>query len=188
MHAFSKLHTALDVLPEFRGRSRHGLYGDSVLEMDWAVGRLLDVLEELKLSESTFVYLTSDNGGHVEERGVRGDVQGGYNGVLKGGKGMGGMEGGIRMPTVVRYPPKIKPGTVIDVPVSTMDLMPTMLKMAGGDVGRELADRVVDGKNVLPLLSGETNDSPHQFMFHYCKWSIHAVRWIEDRQHTWKVN
>ncbi|KAF0293524.1 Steryl-sulfatase [Amphibalanus amphitrite] len=188
MHSFSKMHTSLSVTDEFAGKSRHGLFGDSIMEMDWAVGRILDILKELQLDDNTFVYFTSDNGGHVEERGIRGDVQGGYNGVLKGGKGMGGMEGGIRMPTLVRYPPLIKPGTVVEQTVSQMDLLPTAMAMLGVDAAAALPDRVIDGKNMLPLLTGASPHSPHRFLFHYCKATVHSARWVEDDAHTWKVH
>ena len=79
-----QVHTFLATVPEFRGKSRHGLYGDSILELDWAVGEILGELRRLGMEDNTLVYLTSDNGGHLEERGAAGDVQGGYNGELKG--------------------------------------------------------------------------------------------------------
>ncbi|XP_037094329.1 steryl-sulfatase-like [Pollicipes pollicipes] len=188
MHSFCKMHAALAVADEFRGKSRHGLYGDSVLELDWAVGRILHTLRRLGLDRNTFVYFTSDNGGHTEERGINGDVQGGFNGPLKGGKGMGGMEGGIRMPTMVRYPPRVPAGSVVDLPVSSMDLLPTALRLAGLDVSRELPNREIDGRDMLPLLSGAAHVSPHRFLFHYCKATIHSARWMEDAAHTWKVH
>ena len=83
------MHTFLATVPEFRGKSRHGLYGDSILELDWAVGEILGELRRLGMEDNTLVYLTSDNGGHLEERGAAGDVQGGYNGELKGMKRCG---------------------------------------------------------------------------------------------------
>ncbi|KAI8522097.1 hypothetical protein Bbelb_018510 [Branchiostoma belcheri] len=69
-HSFLKVHTALFATEEFEGRSLHGRYGDNVEEMDWAVGLILDAVEKRGLSHKTFVYLTSDNGGHVEEISV----------------------------------------------------------------------------------------------------------------------
>lgn len=82
--AFSHTHTSLDVAPEFRGKSKHGRYGDNVLELDWGVGQLMSGLDRLGLSDNTLVYFTSDNGAHLEERGVHGEVDGGSNGILKG--------------------------------------------------------------------------------------------------------
>ena len=79
-----QVHTFLATTPEFRGKSRHGIYGDSILELDWAVGEILSELGRLGLADNTLVYLTSDNGGHLEERNAAGDVHGGYNGVLRG--------------------------------------------------------------------------------------------------------
>ncbi|XP_037071641.1 steryl-sulfatase-like [Pollicipes pollicipes] len=188
LHAFSKVHTALATVPEFRGRSRHGLYGDSVLELDWAVGEILAELDRLGLADNTLVYLTSDNGGHLEERGVAGDVQGGYNGPLRGGKGMAGMEGGIRVPTLLRYPPLARPGSTIDAPVSQMDLFPTVLSVAGVDAKTYVGDRVLDGRDLTQLITGQSSRSPHEVMFHYCSEAIHALRWVENENTTWKVH
>ncbi|KAF0288948.1 Steryl-sulfatase [Amphibalanus amphitrite] len=188
IHAFSKVHTFLATVPEFRGKSRHGLYGDSVLELDWAVGEILSELRRLGLADDTIVYLTSDNGGHLEERGAAGDVQGGYNGPLRGGKLMGAMEGGIRVPTLLRYPPLVRPGTTIDAPVSLMDLFPTVLNVAGIDVkSTPVGDRTLDGRDLTPLLTGRADRSPHEFLFHYCTDVVHAVRWMENASTTWKV-
>lgn len=183
--SFSKVHTALVTAQEFRGVSRHGVYGDSVEEMDWAVGRILSLLGPLGLVNSTFVYFTSDNGAHLEEVGVQGQRQGGYNGMLRGGKLMGGMEGGIRVPTLVRYPPLVKPGLIVDAPVSLMDISTTLIELA--DV-HPPQNGVTDGRSLVSLLSNSTNESPHQFLFHYCGAKIHAARFIENTTTVWKAH
>ena len=67
-----------------RGNSSHGRYGDEVMELDWSVGQIMQSLHELHLLNNTLVYFTSDNGGHVEERGIHGNREGGYNGVYRG--------------------------------------------------------------------------------------------------------
>ncbi|KFZ58255.1 Steryl-sulfatase, partial [Antrostomus carolinensis] len=82
--SYLHVHTALYASKNFRGKSKHGLYGDAVEEMDWSVGQVLDVLEKYNLSNKTLVYFTSDQGAHVEEISSSGEVHGGYNGIYKG--------------------------------------------------------------------------------------------------------
>jgi len=104
------VHTALHASKEFQGKSRHGPYGDDVEEMDWSVGEIVNALERLGFLDNTLVYFTSDHGGHLElwNNGVQ---EGGWNGIFRGGKGQGGMDGGIRMPTTVMWKGHIQPNT-----------------------------------------------------------------------------
>lgn len=101
------------------------------------------------------------------------------------GKGQS-WEGGIRVPTVAVWKDHITPGIEINEPTNTMDIFTTMVELSGASVP---TDRVIDGKNILPLLTQEQSRSPHKFMFHYCGTSIHAVRY---RPHlgnvTWKAH
>ena len=82
--SFVQAHTALYNNEQFRNHSVHGRYGDNLEEMDWSVGEVLTSLKKLGLEENTLVYLTSDNGGHVEEFTDDGERQGGWNGIYKG--------------------------------------------------------------------------------------------------------
>ncbi|XP_005487596.2 steryl-sulfatase isoform X4 [Zonotrichia albicollis] len=82
--SYLHVHTALYASENFKGKSKHGLYGDAVEEMDWSVGQVLDVLEKHNLNDKTLVYFTSDQGAHVEEISSAGEVHGGYNGIYKG--------------------------------------------------------------------------------------------------------
>lgn len=82
--SFMHVHTALFCSDEFKGRSAHGAYGDNVEEMDWAVGKIMEKLDDLGLRNKTFVYFSSDNGGHIEEVGINGEREGGYNGHFRG--------------------------------------------------------------------------------------------------------
>ncbi|XP_066268203.1 steryl-sulfatase-like [Branchiostoma lanceolatum] len=174
-------HTALLPYKEFRGKSRHGLYGDAVEEMDWSIGVVMATLDRLGLTNNTFVYFTSDNGAHMEI----GDA-GGWNGMYKGSKGQGGSEGGIRMPTLVQWPRKIKAGTVVTEPTSQMDIFPTVADILQAPLPQ---DRVMDGRNILPLLGGAKQPSPHDFMFHYCGNVLHAVRYRPKKGNvTWKAH
>ncbi|KAL3865109.1 hypothetical protein ACJMK2_006738 [Sinanodonta woodiana] len=84
--AWSHTHTFLATAREFEGKSKHGRYGDAVEELDWGVGRILEALDRLNIKNNTLVYFTSDNGGHLEEKGLNGEVDGGCNGILLGFK------------------------------------------------------------------------------------------------------
>ncbi len=108
--------------------------------LDDSVGSVLRKLEELKLAESTIVVFMSDNGGLVQTRS---------NGALRAGKGWL-YEGGIRVPLFVRWPGKVRAGTVSAVPIAIEDVYPTLVEAAGGNV----SERGLDGVSLLPLLGG----------------------------------
>ena len=95
-------------------------------------------------------------------------------------------DGGVRMPTVVSWPGHIPAGISIDQPTSSMDLLPTVAKLTGADLPQ---DRVIDGKELLPLLTNQTQESSHEFIFHYCGNQIHAVRYHpKDSDTVWKAH
>ncbi|NXI53949.1 STS sulfatase, partial [Chloroceryle aenea] len=182
--SYLHVHTALYASKSFRGKSRHGLYGDAVEEMDWSVGQVLDVLEKHNLSDKTLVYFTSDQGAHVEEISSSGEVHGGYNGIYKGGKSMN-WEGGIRVPGLLRWSGVIQAGAYIDEPTSNMDIFPTIVKLAKAQLP---SDRIIDGHDLMPLLQGKVTRSKHEFLFHYCNAYLNAVRWHpENSESVWKV-
>nr|XP_019570134.1 PREDICTED: arylsulfatase E [Rhinolophus sinicus]XP_019570135.1 PREDICTED: arylsulfatase E [Rhinolophus sinicus] len=183
--SFLHVHTPLVTTEKFLGTSLHGLYGDNVEEMDWMVGRVLDALDTEGLTNRTLVYFTSDHGGSLESQ-LGNNQYGGWNGIYQGGKGMGGWEGGIRVPGIVRWPGVLPAGRVIQEPTSLMDVFPTVVQLAGGQVPQ---DRVIDGRDLLPLLLGKAQHSDHEFLLHYCESFLHAVRWHQrDRGAVWKVH
>ncbi|KAF1564077.1 Arylsulfatase D, partial [Eudyptes moseleyi] len=183
--SFLHVHTPLFTTAKFLGKSRHGLYGDNVEEMDWMVGKILDSLDKEGLKNHTFTYFASDHGGHLEAQDGSAQL-GGWNGIYKGGKGMAGWEGGIRVPGVFRWPGVLPSGTVIDEPTSLMDIYPTVVHLAGGILPQ---DRVIDGRNLVPLLRGRAQKSEHEFLFHYCGSYLHAVRWYQkDSGAIWKAH
>uniref|UniRef100_F6UW23 Sulfatase N-terminal domain-containing protein n=2 Tax=Ornithorhynchus anatinus TaxID=9258 RepID=F6UW23_ORNAN len=179
------VHSPLVTTEKFLGTSKHGLYGDNVEEMDWMVGQVLDALDKAGLTNHTLTYFASDHGGSLESREGN-DQRGGWNGIYKGGKGMGGWEGGIRVPGIFRWPGVLPAGGVIDEPTSLMDILPTVASLGGGTLPR---DRVMDGQNLIPLLQGTTQRSDHEFLFHYCETYLHAVRWHHrESGAVWKVH
>ncbi|XP_019379906.1 PREDICTED: arylsulfatase H-like isoform X3 [Gavialis gangeticus] len=179
------VHTPLITTERFLGKSRHGLYGDNVEEMDWMVGRILEAISTEDLKNSTLIYFASDHGGFLEAQEGKAQM-GGWNGIYKGGKAMGGWEGGIRVPGIFRWPGMLPTDIVIDEPTSLMDIFPTVAHLAGGTVPQ---DRIIDGRDLMPLLQGRVQHSEHEFMFHYCGVHLHAVRWHQkDSGAIWKAH
>ncbi len=128
----------LAAIPEGRRRNYAGL----MLSLDENVGRILDCLEEEGLAGETLVVFTNDNGGQT--------ALGADNTPLSGRKGSL-LEGGVRVPFAVRWPGTVKPGTVIDDPVISLDLLPTFVTAAGGEVKPEWE---LDGVDLAARLSG----------------------------------
>jgi arylsulfatase A len=144
------------------GKSRNGTYGDWVEEVDWSVGRVLDTLRELQLDRNTLVIFTSDNGG--TRRAV--------NMPLRGNKGST-WEGGIRVPTIAWWPGKIPAGTSTDEITGMLDVLPTVVKLAGATPP---AGRKLDGVDLWPVLAGEPGARGHDTFFYFRGLNLQAVR------------
>ncbi len=149
----------------FRGKSANGPWGDSVEELDWSTGEILSALERFGLERNTLVVWTSDNGA------PRRNPPQGSNAPL-GGWGYTTAEGGQRVPCVLRWPGKIPAGETLGALTTSMDLLPTFAALAGA----KLPERTIDGKNIWPLLAGETSRSPHEAFFYYYCPQLQAVR------------
>jgi arylsulfatase A len=174
--AYSMPHVPLFVSDKHRGKSPRGLYGDVIMEIDWSTGQILDKLKALNIDEKTLVVFTSDNG----PWGSYG-IDGGSAGPLRGSKGST-FEGGMRVPAIFRWPEKIPGGKRCDAIAGTLDLLPTFARVAGAEAP---ADRVIDGKSLLPLISGETNESPHEYFYYF---SGGKVRLLGIRDQRWKLH
>lgn len=165
--AHSLPHVPLFTSEAFSGVSRRGLYGDVIEEIDWSVGEIMKALRTQGLAENTLLFFTSDNGPWLVF-----DTHGGSAGLLHGGKGMT-WEGGMREPGIAWWPGTVPAGSVQPAIASTMDLFTTALAMGGVDVPQ---DRIIDGKNLLPLLKGTNNDEVRETYFYYRGEQIYAVR------------
>lgn len=150
-------HTPLFVSEKFSGKSERGLYGDAVMEMDWSCGQIFKKLKELNIDDNTLVVFSSDNGPTTKY-----GKDGGSAGVLRGGKGTQ-YEGGVRVPTIFRWPNTIPAGVKTDSMASTIDLLPTFASLAKTGVP---TDRTIDGRDLTPLMTGKTSSSPHEYL-HY---------------------
>jgi arylsulfatase A-like enzyme len=158
-------HIPLFASDAFRGKSPRGLYGDVVEEIDWSVGELLNALRGEGLAERTLVVFSSDNGPWLimNERG-------GSAGLLRDGKGST-FEGGMRVPGIFWWPGRVAPATVREMG-STLDLLPTFVRLAGGEAP---ADRALDGFDLSPILLGR-GPSPRQAMIFYRGTTLYAFR------------
>ncbi|XP_053394808.1 steryl-sulfatase-like isoform X2 [Mercenaria mercenaria] len=173
-------HTFLTTSKQFEGRSKFGRYGEALEELDWSVGQILKSVKEFGIDDNTLVYFTSDHGGHLEE-----GTEGGFNGILKGGKSHGASDGAIRVPGLIKWPRVLEKGKVTDEPTSLMDIYNLVSSVAGVSLP---ADRHIDGRDILPLLKGGVLVSPHDFLFHYCGNILHAARYRpRDGIKTWKL-
>lgn len=171
--AHNAVHTPIHPGAAFAGKSANGRFGDWVEEVDWSTGRVLDTLRELKLDERTLVIFTSDNGPWL----VKG-ADGGSAGPLRGGKGST-WEGGVREPTIVRWTGKIAAGSVCDTVAGNIDLLPTCVALAGGHVP---AAPVIDGRDISPILLGQSTRSPREAHYYFSGYNLQAVR-----QGSWKL-
>lgn len=159
-------HVPLFASRQFHGQSARGRYGDTVEELDWSVGVLLDSLRREKLAAKTLVFFTSDNGPSLTM-----GVTGGSAGLLRDGKGAT-WEGGLRVPAIAWWPGKIKPGVVNHDLACTMDLFNTALSLARVPLPN---DRMMDGMDLTPMLTGQ-GPGPREVMFYYNTNQLFAVR------------
>lgn len=160
--------------------ARGELYSDVMRELDFSVGRLLDRIKALGLEDNTLVIFTSDNGPY-------------YGGSTAGLRGMKGTQwdGGVRVPFIARWPGKIPAGMVSNEVAGIIDVFPTVCNLAGARVP---TDRVIDGKDIMPLMSTPGAKSPHEALFAMAgaqlafvrsgKWKLHYRAPVRSRRMT----
>jgi arylsulfatase A-like enzyme len=156
---FNAVHGPLQAPPDGADRfpeiadPRRKAYAEMLAELDVAVGRVLDRLDETKLADDTLVVFISDNGGPPANASS--------NGALRGFKAST-WEGGIRVPFVVRWPGHLPAGKTFDRPVIQLDILPTALAAAGVTVPAGLK---LDGVDLVPHLAGRVETPPHEHLF-----------------------
>lgn len=168
----TRMHFRTHVKDELRGISGQDEYGDGMVEHDMHVGQLLDKVDELGIADNTIVFYSTDNGVHMNTWPDAGMTP------FQSEKNTN-WEGGWRVPAVVRWPGKIEPGSVTNEIVHHMDWLPTFLAAAGvPDIKEQLLQGGVqaigrdykvhlDGYNILPMLTGETDDGPRKEIFYF---------------------
>jgi arylsulfatase A len=161
-------HVPLFVSDKFKGKSERGIFGDVLMEIDWSVGQIVSALKKHGLEENTLVMFTSDNGPWLSYGDHAGSA-----GPLREGKGTT-WEGGQRVPCVARWPGKIPAGKLCTEFCTTMDVLPTFAKLAGG---APPAGHTIDGHDIWPLLSGVKDaNSPYEVFNYYWAYGLEGVR------------
>ena len=155
--------------PAFKGKSKNGPWGDSIEEIDWSTGELLNKLTELKIDDRTLVIWLSDNGAPMSPS-MEGDLRGSNRPLY--GRGYTTSEGAFRSPTIMWWPGKVKSGTTCVELATTMDLLPTFATLAGQPVQHK-----VDGHDIAPLIMGvQEAKTPYDAFFYYYRDQLQAVR------------
>jgi len=157
--SFNAVHTPMDAIPEDLAKfpeltGKRKIVAAMTLGLDRAVGKVMDKLKELGIEDNTIVVFTNDNGGPSDKNASS-------NSPLSGIKSTH-LEGGVRVPFVMKYPGRIKANSTYEFPISTFDLLPTFFAAAGGDT-KSLKD--IDGVNLLPHINGQNTERPHETLF-----------------------
>ncbi|EPB67792.1 arylsulfatase [Ancylostoma ceylanicum] len=173
--SFPQVHSTQFASPAFLGSSVRGIYGDSINEMSWAVGEVLDSLVNAGIAENTLVILMSDHGPHAELC-----LNGGSTAGLKGGGKSNSYEGGFRIPFIAWQPGTIKAGRVSNEVISSMDLYRTFRDMQNCPFQMK-PQLPLDGTNILDELLGVSDESPGYLgrkrpIIYYCNTKLMAIR------------
>ena len=167
----TRMHFRTHVKKELRGISGQDEYSDGMVEHDMHIGKFLKALDELKIADNTIVFYSTDNGPHMNTWPDAAMTP------FRGEKNTN-WEGGWRVPSMVRWPGHIKPGTVSNEIMHHMDWMPTFAAAAGNEnlkkellAGKEVNGKTfknhLDGYNVLPYLTGKAETGPRKEIFYF---------------------
>ncbi len=167
---FTQMHPPLIPHPEFTGRSRGGVYSDTLAELDHRTGQVLDALDQAGIAENTIVVWSSDN------PAGRSPYMAGSNGPWRG-HFASGFEGGMRTPAIVRWPGKVPAGTVTDEILSAVDWLPTVASLVG-ESGRVPSDRPIDGVDASAFLLGQDSTTGRDHVIFYgSDAGVLSVKW-----------
>jgi arylsulfatase len=164
--------------PDFTGRTGAGDFADSMVEMDFRTGQMLDALDRLGIADDTLVIFASDNGPEFRRpwRGTAGPWTGTYH---------TSMEGSLRVPFIVRWPGHVPTGAVSDAIVHVTDLFPTLSRVAGATVPD---DRPIDGIDQLAFLLDPSTGSKREGFVYYIKDELRAAKWRDWKMHfVWEA-
>lgn len=169
-------HVPLAVSDKFKGKSQSGLYGDVMMEIDWSVGEIMKALKDNNIDDNTLVIFTSDNGPWLTFGNHSGSA-----GSLREGKQCT-FDGGQRVPCLMRWKNKIPAGVVNPQLVANLDILPTLVAITGA----QLPKAKIDGFNILPLLEGNTTESPRQYFYYIYSMNplkpMHSLEGIRDQR------
>ena len=162
----SMVHVPLFVSDKFKGKSKSGLFGDVMMEVDWSVGQILETLRKHKLEKNTLVIFTSDNGPWLSYGDHAGSA-----GPLREGKGTM-FDGGCRESTLMWWPDTIPANSICKTPAMTIDILPTVAEI----IGANLPNHKIDGKSILNLVTGKNDKSPQEAYYFYYGQQLQAIR------------
>lgn len=166
-------HRPLMPMENFEGSSKRGIYGDTVQELDWSIGALIEVLKHCEKYDDTMIIVVSDNGPMVLSEQAVGYI-GGTGRPYRGGKGQT-LEGGMRVPCIAWRPGLIPGGQTCKEIVTGMDWMPTLAGLAGIEFDRKKPE--MDGVDIWPVINGEKYEKAPRDTFCYYKESrLQALR------------
>jgi arylsulfatase A-like enzyme len=161
-------HVPLFVSDEFYVEDVQKAYKATIEQIDSAIGRVLGAIKDAGVDRNTLVVFTSDNGPWLDKKHHASCAL-----PLRDGK-FSTYEGGMREPCIMRWPAKIPAGRVCSELCGTIDLLPTFARLAGAEMP---ADRVIDGRDIWPLMEGRPGaGSPHEAYFYYRGNNLEAVR------------
>lgn len=162
----SMVHVPIAVSDKFKGKSKQGLFGDVVMEVDWSVGQVLQALKDSGVEDNTLVIFTSDNGPWLNFGNHAGSAL-----PLREGKGTM-WEGGPRVPCIMKWPGHITAGAVCEKMASAIDILPTLSAITE----TPLSGNKIDGVNILPLMEGQAEANPRNTFFYYYDKGLCGVR------------
>lgn len=180
--AFTHFHPPWGVHPNFKNKSKAGIYADTKMEVDHNVGQILDAIKEAGIKNDTIVILTGDNGAaNYPSPGVVTGEVGGSNGPWRGGLSTA-YEGGMRTPAMIRWPGKIAPGVVTDEIIADLDMYPTIATLVG-ESERIPIDRPIDGISQAAFVLGDQEKSDREYVVTYVGDTVFAVKWRNMKVH-----
>lgn len=163
-------HVPLAVSSKFKGKSKTGLYGDVIMELDWSIGQVMKALKDNGLDENTLVVFTSDNGPWI----LFGNHAGSTGGLREGKQTT--FEGGQRLPCIMRWKGHIPAGRVNEKLICGVDFLPTFAKLAGAT----LPKNKIDGVDLSELIQGK-EVTPREYLWYY--WNTNDLEAIRDQQY-----
>ena len=171
--AHSMAHVPINASERFKGKSKQGLYGDVMMEIDWSVNEIMKTLRANNLEKNTLIIFTSDNGPWLNYGNHAGSTGG-----LREGKGTS-YEGGQRVPCILYWKGRIGAGKISNSLVSSIDIFPTVAAL----LGAPLPAKQIDGISLLPIINGDYTSQPRKgFYYYYRRNNLEAVR-----QGDWKL-
>jgi arylsulfatase A-like enzyme len=176
---FSLVHYPVMPGPEFIGKTGNGDWADSLAEMDYRTGQVLDAIKQAGIEDNTLVIFTSDNGPEATHpwQGASGPWRGTY---------FTAMEASLRAPFIIRWPGKVPAGRISNEIVHVVDMLPTLARVGGAEVPK---DRPIDGVDQLDFFLGKQENSNREGFPAYVADRLSAVKWRNWKMHLiWQEN